>query len=208
MWYKFAAMAGSSDALSELARFYVGGEQHVKDDPSLDNSHVPSNYYLEDITYVRCIYPCWGLLPDIEKEVFASVDAKFPIPNPNPEGYGPISEDGDLLDDMSPYEIRGPGGTSGSDVEEPRGEFHYEVWHKGRWAGAGGSTYDGEWVGPERLLWKGAYRVVYAGPPREVKLKSSTKLFVFEWPTLPRVEMWTLQKSIEARSHLRQGVHT
>ena len=48
MWYKFATMAGSSEALSIMAKLCVGGETHVEGDENLDNSGNASYYSFGD----------------------------------------------------------------------------------------------------------------------------------------------------------------
>eukprot|EP00618_Florenciella_parvula_P001785 CAMPEP_0119484074 /NCGR_PEP_ID=MMETSP1344-20130328/11191_1 /TAXON_ID=236787 /ORGANISM="Florenciella parvula, Strain CCMP2471" /LENGTH=301 /DNA_ID=CAMNT_0007518611 /DNA_START=415 /DNA_END=1317 /DNA_ORIENTATION=- len=56
MWYKFATMAGSSEALSIMAKLCVGGETHVEGDENLDNSGNASYYGFGDPTHFHSVY--------------------------------------------------------------------------------------------------------------------------------------------------------
>ena len=175
MWYKFATMAGSSEALSIMAKLCVGGETHVEGDENLDNSGNASYYGFGDPTCFHVVYFS-AVRPDIEKEICADIEQKYP--NQDKDKYDAFEEDWSQLESFSPYEIRlcdlpgewrsqeacGCGATGCC-----RGMYQYEVWHKGCWreGDKGDEVYGGHFVGPEKLLWKGAYHIIETGPMQE-----------------------------------------
>ena len=168
MWYKFATMAGSPEALNSMARLYVGGETHVEGDGNLDNSGVACFLGFGDDCWFRWNYPQgeW-IRPDIREEICADIKEEYPSQEFE-EGF---EEDWGILSDFSPYEVRDTGtrGDCSCGVAGCRRSYHqYEVWHKGRWREAGEGEEFGRFVGPEKLLWKGAYHVIETGPERRL----------------------------------------
>ena len=199
MWYKFATMAGSSEALSSMARLCVGGETHVEGDENLDNSGNASYYGFGDPTRFYGVY-FTAVRPDIVKEICADIEQKYP--NQDKDKYDAFEEDWSQLGSYSPYEIREcdlPGewraqacgcGATGC----CRGMYQYEVWHNGCWReGDKGDEddfqYGDHFMGPEKLLWKGAYHIIETGPRQErVQMPFDGKVAT-HLITMERVEM-------------------